>query len=200
MAPPGEVGTPPVRRGLDGTATGLMTLFCLVLGLQQVAIKAVATDIAPLAQIALRSAMAGVLVWTLARYRGLRLLDPLLIGPGVLIGVGFTFEFGFVAVGLNYTLASHMIVFLYTAPVFAALALHFFVPGEQMVPRHWVAVALAFTGLVVAIAPDADGNGTAASIAVGDGLGVLAGLSWAATTLAVRRSGLSEAPALQTLF
>ncbi|MCS4504465.1 hypothetical protein KBTX_02486 [wastewater metagenome] len=189
-----------IRQGLDGQAIALMTVFCIALGLQQVAIKAVAGDVAPLAQIALRSTAAMVLVWILARLRGLTLFDPSRFGPGVLVGLGFTSEFAFVAIGLNYTLASHMVVFLYTAPVFAALGLHLLVPGEQLAPRHWLAVALAFIGLVIAIAPTAsDGDGTSA-IAFGDFLGVLAGLCWAATTLVVRRSGLSEAPALQTLF
>lgn len=188
------------RRGLDSQAVTLMTLFCVALGLQQVAIKAVAADVAPLAQIALRSTAAMILVWGLARLKGLTLFERARFGPGLLVGVGFTSEFALVAIGLNYTLASHMVVFLYTAPVFAALGLHLLVPGEQLAPRHWVAVALAFIGLVIAIAPAASGGGGASAIAFGDFLGVLAGLSWAATTLVVRRSELSEAPALQTLF
>ncbi|GAA5176113.1 hypothetical protein GCM10023342_20910 [Modicisalibacter zincidurans] len=34
-------------RSIDMSASGLMTLFCLVLGFQQVAIKAVAADLSP---------------------------------------------------------------------------------------------------------------------------------------------------------
>lgn len=47
--------------------------------------------------------------------------DGARLGAGVGVGLGFTFEFVFVAWGLNYTLASHMSVFLYTAPVFGVL-------------------------------------------------------------------------------
>ncbi|MFD2438237.1 hypothetical protein [Modicisalibacter luteus] len=50
------------RRSIDMSASVLMTLFCLALGFQQVAIKAVAADVSPLAQIALRSLVAAVLV------------------------------------------------------------------------------------------------------------------------------------------
>ncbi|WP_435103547.1 DMT family transporter [Arhodomonas sp. AD133] len=192
--------TPASRRGLDGRATGLMTLFCVALGLQQVAIKAVAGDVPPLVQIALRSAIAAILVWALAHSRGQAIFERSRLGPGALVGLGFTFEFVFVALGLNYTLASHMVVFLYTAPVFAALGLHFLVPGEQLAPRHWIAVALAFAGMVIAIAPNSTDDDNALYIVAGDALGVLAGISWAATTLAVRTTRLSEAPALQTLF
>lgn len=187
------------RKPVDMTAGLLMTLFCLALGFQQVAIKGVADDISPLAQIALRSLMAGALVWLLAACRGFRFHDfHTHLGPGVLVGLGFTLEFAFVAWGLNYTLASHMSVFLYTAPVFAALGLHWLVPGEQLASRQWWGIGLAFAGMVFAMAPAASQAGTV-NILLGDTLGLLAGLSWAATTLVLRRTSLSEAPPEQTL-
>ncbi|UYG02990.1 DMT family transporter [Halomonas sp. LR3S48] len=176
-----------------------MVLFCLTLGLQQVAIKAVAADISPLAQIALRSAIAALLVVALAYRHGLRLSDfRARLGPGLLVGLGFTAEFVFVAWGLTHTLASHMSVFLYTAPVFAALGLHLWVPGEQLTRRQWAGVGLAFAGMAMAMAPTTDIE-NAGAILLGDALGLLAGLSWAATTLVIRRSSLSEAPPVQTL-
>ncbi|MEH6641134.1 DMT family transporter [Vreelandella glaciei] len=185
------------RRSVDTTAASLMLLFCLVLGFQQVAIKGVAEDISPIVQIALRSAIAGCLVGLLAYYRGIRWQD---IGrhwaPGLLVGFGFAAEFAFVAWGLTYTLASHMSVFLYTAPIFAALGLHLWVPGEQLSTRQWWGVGLAFVGMVIAMAP----SGTyGIDIIIGDALGLLAGLSWAATTIVIRRTSLSEAPAELTL-
>lgn len=177
-------------------AVGLMLLFCLALGMQQVAIKAIAADVSPLAQIGIRSAIAALLVIAVARYRGVRLMVPAQAGPGLLVGLGFTLEFGFVALGLNYTLASHMAVFLYTSPVFAAIGLHLFVPGEELARRHWIGVILAFLGMVVAMAPQ---SGVSGAILLGDALGVLAGLSWAATTLVLRTTSLSEAPPVRTL-
>ena len=50
-----------MRCHLDLQASMLMVLFCLALGFQQVAIKIVATDISPLAQVALRSSLAALL-------------------------------------------------------------------------------------------------------------------------------------------
>lgn len=188
-----------IRRQLDMQASALMVLFCLALGFQQVAIKMVAMDISPLAQIALRSSLAALLVAALAAWQGIRLADIRThLGPGILVGLGFTAEFVFVAWGLSYTLASHMSVFLYTAPVFAALGLHLLVPGEQLTSRQWMGVGVAFGGMVLAMAPAADTE-NAADILRGDVLGLLAGLSWAATTLVIRRSSLSEAPPVQTL-
>ncbi|WP_244264719.1 DMT family transporter [Vreelandella boliviensis] len=185
------------RKSVDTTAASLMLLFCLVLGFQQVAIKGVAEDISPMVQIGLRSAMAGCLVGVLTYWRGIRWAD---LGhhwaPGLLVGLGFAAEFGFVAWGLTYTLASHMSVFLYTAPIFAALGLHLWVPGEQLSVRQWWGVGLAFLGMLVAMAPS---GAYSIEIILGDALGLLAGLSWAATTVVIRKTSLSEAPAELTL-
>lgn len=185
------------RKPVDTTAASLMLLFCLVLGFQQVAIKGVAEDISPVVQMALRSAMAGCLVSVLAYWRGIRWTD---VGhhwaPGLLVGLGFAAEFGFVAWGLTYTLASHMSVFLYTAPIFAALGLHLWVPGEQLSMRQWWGVGLAFLGMAIAMAPS---GAYSIEILIGDALGLLAGLAWAATTVMIRKTSLSEAPAELTL-
>lgn len=185
------------RKSVDAKAASLMLLFCLVLGFQQVAIKGVAEDISPLVQIALRSAIAGFLVVLFAYWRGMQWEDVKRHRwPGLLVGIGFAAEFAFVAWGLTYTLASHMSVFLYTAPIFAALGLHLWVPGEQLSLRQWWGVGLAFLGMVIAMAPSGSYN---IDILIGDTLGLLAGLSWAATTIVIRKTSLSEAPAELTL-
>lgn len=185
------------RKSVDTSAASLMLLFCLILGFQQVAIKGVAEDISPMVQIALRSTIAGTLVGLLAYWRGIRWGDVRCHWvPGLLVGLGFAAEFAFVAWGLTYTLASHMSVFLYTAPIFAALGLHLWVPGEQLSVRQWWGVGLAFLGMVIAMAPS---GAYSVDILIGDGLGLLAGLSWAATTVVIRKTSLSEAPAELTL-
>src|SRR5699024_11470093 len=130
-----------MRQPLDARAAALMLLFCLALGVQQVAIKAVAQEISPLAQIGVRSAIAALLVVAVARWRHIPLWVPDQFLHGFVLGIGFTLEFGFVALGLNYTYAAHMSVFLYTGPVFAAIGLHLFVAGEQLAPRHWLGIA-----------------------------------------------------------
>ncbi|MFC0338359.1 Permease of the drug/metabolite transporter (DMT) superfamily [Kushneria avicenniae] len=187
------------RRRMNYQASALMVIFCLVLGAQQVAIKMVADDIPPLAQVALRSSMAALLVAALVFRQGIRVSEMRShLGPGILVGLGFAAEFLFVAWGLNYTLASHMSVFLYTAPIFAAVGLHLWVPGEQLMRRQWIGVAFAFGGMVLAMAPDTDID-NAGDILRGDLLGLLAGIAWAATTLVIRRSSLSETPPVQTL-
>src|SRR6185369_8823562 len=110
-----------------------------------------APDIAPLLQIALRSGIAALLVGLLMFVRGERIsLADGSWRPGLLVGVLFALEFLFVGEGLRHTSASHTVVFLYTAPAFAALGLHWKLPVERLQPLQWVGVVLAFAGIVVA--------------------------------------------------
>jgi drug/metabolite transporter (DMT)-like permease len=193
------------RRQVDGPATGLMVLLCACWGLAQVAIKVAAPDVAPLMQVALRSGLSAALValWALARRQRLALLGPAL-GPGLLAGVLFAGEFLFVAEGLRHTSASHMVVFLYTAPVFTALGLHLTVRAERLGRLQWIGIGVAFSGIGLAFGGGLAGGGQAGGPGglplLGDLYGVLAGAAWGATTVVVRRSALSEAPPAQTLL
>ena len=192
----------PTRRPLDSLATGVMLLLCVCWGFQQIAIKLVAADISPIMQVSLRSAFAalvlGAVVW---RAEGSRALRDGTLGAGVLVGLLFGFEFLAIAQGLVYTTASHMSVFLYTAPIFTALGLHWRVPEERMAPLQWLGVAVAFGGIAVAFLGNGQPQAAAASnMLLGDSLGLLGGLLWGATTVAIRRTALSEAAPSKTLF
>lgn len=193
----------PSRRALDTLATGVMLLLCVCWGFQQIAIKLVAADISPIMQVGLRSAFAalvlGVVVW---RAEGSRALRDGTLGAGVLVGLLFGFEFLAIAQGLVYTTASHMSVFLYTAPIFTALGLHWRVPEERMAPLQWLGVAVAFGGIAVAFLGNGQPQAAAAAsnMLLGDALGLLGGLLWGATTVAIRRTALSEAAPSKTLF
>lgn len=189
------------RKALDGQAMGTMLLLCLIWGLQQVVLKAAAHDVSPLFQIALRSGIAGVLVAGLMILRGMRITarDGTL-GPGVLVGFLFALEYFLVGEGLRFTSASHMVVFLYTAPIFVAIGLHWKIPAERLSPRQWAGVSLAFGGVVVTFFGPGAGDQTGSAVLWGDFLALLAGIAWAATTIAVRLSTLARAPAAQTLL
>lgn len=187
------------RLPLDTRATSLMLLLCVCWGFQQIALKWVAADVAPLMQIGLRSGFAAVvLCLVLIRAEGLGFWRDGLWKPGLSVGILFALEFIFVAIGLHYTTASHMAVFLYTAPVFAALGLHIRVPSERLRPLQWLGIAVAFAGIVLAFMGPA--STAAPNMLLGDFLGLLAGAGWGATTVFIRSSRLSEAPASKTLF
>ncbi len=189
------------RRSLDGFAVATMVLLCALWGAQQVAIKLAAHDVAPILQVTLRSAVAAALVslFMWARGENLSLRDGTL-GPGLLAGALFAAEFVFVAEGLRRTSASHIVVLLYTSPIFTAVGLHWRVRAERLAPRQWLGILLAFAGIAVAFAGGWLGGSASVRALGGDLLGLLAGAAWGATTVVIRGSALSEAAPSKTLL
>jgi drug/metabolite transporter (DMT)-like permease len=177
-----------------------MVLLCAVWGLQQVAIKLTLAGISPILQVGLRSAIAAVLVFGWARLRGIALFPADgSLRPGLLAGTLFALEFICIFGGLEYTNASRMVVFLYTAPCFTVLGLHWFVRGERIGLRHGFGIALAFVGIIVAFA-ESMWRVTTTDSWVGDLLGVLAAILWAATTVVIRATGLARIDAARVLL
>jgi drug/metabolite transporter (DMT)-like permease len=189
------------RRDLDGFVVVTMVVLCAIWGAQQVAIKLAAHDVAPIMQVGLRSGLSAALVLVLSSLRGENLFarDGTL-RPGLLAGALFAAEFVLVAEGLRRTTASHMAVLLYTSPVFTAVGLHWKVRGERLRRLQWLGILLAFAGVAVAFAGGWLHGGVSPRMLSGDVLGVLAGAAWAATTVVVRGSALSEAPPAKTLL
>ena len=193
------------RRTLDSFAILLMIGLCAIWGLQQVAIKSTNAALPPVFQAGLRSAIAAVLVWGWARSRGTPLFrDDGTLGAGLLAGVLFAGEFVCIFLGLTLTSASRMAVFLYTAPCFTTLGLHWFVAGERMRRTQWLGILVAFAGIALAFADGfLHGHGAQGSTlkgVAGDALGVLGGITWAATTVVVRATRLACTSASKTLF
>lgn len=194
----------PARKNLDGSAIALMILLCICWGLQQVAVKLAAPVIGSTLQLGLRSALAALLVAALIAFKKIpfSVRDGNLL-PGLAAGLLFALEFLCISFGLNYTSASHMSVFLYTAPIFTVLGLHWLIPAERLQGRQWLGIAAAFAGVALAFsgAFSEAGSGRALSeMLIGDALALLAALLWAATTITIRRSSLAEAEPTTTLL
>lgn len=187
------------RKPLDATAFAVMLLCTAVWGFQQVAIKLAGHEVPFVLQAAIRSIVAATLLFSWARLRGIRLFarDGTLL-PGILAGLLFGGEFVFIYAGLAHTTASRMIVFIYLAPVVAALGLHWFVRGERLVRGQWLGVLLSFSGVVLAFAGGF--SGTHDATFVGDLCGVLGAVLWGATTVLVRATRLGHVSATKTLF
>jgi drug/metabolite transporter (DMT)-like permease len=114
---------------LDATAIAILLACCLFWGFQQVLVKATVAEVAPVFQAFVRFAMAtlAVLAWCL--WRGVRLaarrprgLWRRGAGRGAVCG-----EFACIYIGLQYTTASRLTVFLYCSPFWVALLLPRFV-------------------------------------------------------------------------
>jgi drug/metabolite transporter (DMT)-like permease len=185
---------------LDPLAVTLLLLCCLLWGINQVAAKAALTEIGPLWQAGLRSVVAGVLVWLWSLGRGIRLFErDSSLGGGLLAGLLFAAEFACIFVGLQYTSASRMVVFIYLSPFVVALGMPWIAHGEKLSGRQWAGLVLAFGAVAFAFA-----EGFSAPHSPrqwwGDALGVAAAVLWGGTTLAIRATRLAAAPAEKTLL
>ena len=187
------------RKALDGTAFGMMLLLAMTWGLQQVPIKLTAPEVSLLMQGGIRSIVATLLLLAWARWQGLALLgrDGTLLA-GLAAGTLFALEFVFIYFGLGHTAASRMSVFVYLAPVFAAVGLHLFVPGERLSGLQWLGVLLAFAGVALAFAEGF--RAAAGDTLLGDACGLTAALLWAGTTVVIRATRLARASATKVLF
>ncbi|MBN3563169.1 DMT family transporter [Aliamphritea spongicola] len=189
------------RLPVDGRAIGLMMLLCMTWGMQQVSIKLAADDMAAVLQICLRSGIAAVLLGLFMLWRKEQMNIADTWKPGLLAGFLFSSEFFLVGEGLRYTTASHISVFLYSAPVFAALGLHIKLPVERLSLLQWTGILLAFSGIAVTFLGRETATDTAtADMIIGDMYGLMAGFCWGMTTVLIRCSTLSSTPASQTLM
>jgi drug/metabolite transporter (DMT)-like permease len=186
------------RRHLDTGAVATMVLLTAIWGFTQVAVKLAANDISVVMQAGLRSIVSVVLLLAWARWHRIPLFTrDGTCWPGIAAGALYAGEFFFVYGGLAYTSASRMVVFVYLAPVLTAIGVHAFVPGEKLAGIQWLGIALAFVGIAVAFG---DGFVSDPSSLLGDTFGIIAAFLWAATTVLIRTTSLSNASASKTLF
>ncbi len=185
---------------LDPRAVALLLLCCLLWGINQVAAKAALTEIGPLWQAGLRSAIAAALVWAWSAWRGIRLFErDGSLGGGLLAGLLFAAEFACIFLGLQYTSASRMVVFIYLSPFVVALGMPWIAQGETLNGRQWAGLVLAFAAVAFAFAEGLTAPGSPTQW-WGDALGVAAAVLWAGTTLAIRGTRLGSAAAEKTLL
>src|SRR5579871_7019253 len=186
------------ERSLPPRAVLLMLMLCLSWGFNQVAVKLALADIPPLLQGLFRSVGALPVLLLIAKLRGVKIfVRDGTLRAGLLLGVTFGVEFVLIYRGLSFTSASRAVVFLYTAPFFVALGSYRLL-GERLRASQWAGLALSFIGVALAIGvPQADVD---ANVLWGDILIVGGGAMWAATTLFVKATRLSRAPAEKSLI
>ena len=188
-----KLRTPSAGRPLSPGAVALMLVLCLSWGFNQVAVKLALPDIPPMLQATIRSAGALIVLFLIARIRGVKMFErDGTLRAGLLAGVIFGFEFLLIYRGLLLTSASRAVVFLYTAPFFVAFGSFLFL-GERLRASQWGGLALCFAGVALAIGiPQADVD---ANVLLGDLMVVGGGALWGASTLVVKATALIKAPA-----
>ncbi|HQY39057.1 MAG TPA: DMT family transporter [Giesbergeria sp.] len=195
------------KNHLDALAICILLACCMLWGFQQVLVKATVAEVAPVFQAFVRFALATVAVAAWCLWRGVPLgnaREPVgATRAGLLAGSLFACEFACIYVGLQFTTASRLTVFLYCAPFWVALLLPRFIPGEGLRGWQWLGLAGAFVGVGLAMGDGLLGPANAAlpRAWLGDLLGLMGGLLWALTTVVLRSTSLGHvAPAKQLFY
>ena len=186
---------------LDTLAAVCLVVCCFLWGLNQVAAKAALPEVPPLWQAAARSVFGAALVWAWSRLRGIAVFgrDATWRG-GLLAGLLFGAEFICIFVGLQFTTASRMVVFIYISPFVVALGMPFIARSERLSRLQIAGLVIAFGGVAWAFAEGCGRPAAGAQQWLGDALGVAAGVLWGTTTLAIRATALASASAEKTLL
>jgi len=189
------------KAGLDSVAVVTLIGCCFLWGLNQVAAKAAMPEVPALQQAAVRSLGGALLVWAWAQWRGIKLFEPDGTLPGgLLAGLLFAAEFGCIFLGLQFTSASRMVVFIYLSPFVVALGMPFISKAERLSVSQGVGLVAAFAGVAWAFAEGFTKPAVGELQWLGDALGVAGGVLWGATTLGIRATRLGAASAEKTLL
>ena len=182
----------PRKDQMDAFGATSLVLFSALFGFNQVVIKTLNEGIQPVFAAGLRSlgAIPLILLWAWLRGRSLRIL-PGTVPGGMLLAACFTFEFLLLFVALDLTTVSRTSVIFYSMPIWLSLGAHFLIPGERMSARKAAGLALAFSGVGLAILDRPAGTGEA-SLA-GDLCALGAAIGWAGIGLTLRATRIREA-------
>lgn len=190
----------PRKEHLDPMAIALLLTCCAFWGFQQVLVKATLGEMAPIFMAGLRFAGAAVVLWLWCVWRRIPLWQrDGSLWPGLLAGCLFAMEFLCLFSGLQFTAASRITVFLYTAPLWAALVLPWFIRSERLSPLQWLGLLLAFLAVGFTLREGFMGGQTPQQH-WGDLLGIGGAIAWALTTVVLRTTRLTRLGAEKLLF
>ena len=194
--------TSPIQRKthLDSLAITLLVVCCAFWGFQQILIKTTVDEVPPLWQATIRFWGATLLLWLWCRARGVPLFErDGTLWPGLLAGLLFAGEFAAIYLGLKYTSASRLTVFLYTSPFWVAVLLPRFVPAESLRRTQWIGLVIAFSAVGIAFS-EAFTHSSMPGQWKGDAMGLAAGMFWGLTTIAIRTTKVATVQAEKSLF
>ncbi len=176
-----------------------LLILALIWAANMAIIKLGARELAPLFMAGLRSLVASACLYVWMKAKGIPIFPSrIVVLHGIVVGMFFGSEFGFIYVGLQYTLASRTYVLVYTAPFFAALGAHVFLEGDRLNAWKATGLVLAFAGVVSLFIRDL--ASFSISALPGDLMALAAGALWAATTVYLKKYLAHRTVPLQTLF
>ena len=182
---------------LDVKAGSVLTVLCLIWGLNAVAVKISNAGIAPIFCAGLRSVIATICLLIWMGFKRLELF-PGRIKDGMVVGLLFGIEFGLLYMAILFTTVSSAYILLYTSPFFHALGAHFFLRGDRLTARKWIGLSLSFCGVLILLSKHL---GLSSIVELtGDLMALSAAVAWASTTVYVKRRLAKAVLPYHTLF
>ncbi|BEQ15855.1 DMT family transporter [Desulfoferula mesophila] len=176
-----------------------MLALALLWGTNMAVVKLAAGQLPPIFQAGVRSVVAASCLWVWMVFKGVRVFpNRVVVVHGLVLGLFFGTEFGFLYPGMVLTNVARSYLLLYAAPFFVAVGAHFWLPNDRLTRLKVAGLVLAFGGLVVLFGQGLD-RITPRSL-LGDLFSLTAGALWGATTVYLKRFLAERAQALQTLF
>lgn len=190
---------------LDALAVSILLACCLFWGAQQILVKLTLYELAPAFQAGVRFAGATALLLGWCALRRIHLFGrDGSLPAGLLAGLLFAAEFACLYVGLQFTSASRLTVFLYTSPFWVAAVLPLLVTSERLRPLQWAGLACAFAAVAFVLregfGAELSGRAGMERAWLGDLLGLAAGMFWGLTTVVIRASALARVSAEKLLL
>lgn len=186
------------RQSVDAVAAAIMVGLTFSWGLNGVVAKISYRGFDPIFVTLARSVVGGALVLIWCRLRGVKLFErDGTLWLGILAGALFGGEFLLIFVGLEYTTVARNTLLVNTMPFWVLLGAHFLL-GERMTLVKLAGLVAAFAGVVLVFADRLSLPSPEALF--GDALSLAAGVLWAATTLVIKRSRLTEIGAEKLLL
>jgi drug/metabolite transporter (DMT)-like permease len=174
-------------------AYALMVLICLLWAGSIPSIRLTETGLPPLAAAAGRTVAASLMLLAYAWILGLNLRLPSgYFGHGIVLGQLFGLTMLCLYLGMNYTDAARSSIFYSTKPVWVAVGAHFLLPNDRLTPTRVIGLALAIAGIYLALRTPLPPEFTRHWL--GDGLEILAALTWSGVALQVKK--LTHNPAI----
>ena len=184
------------KKPIDAFGATALVGVATLLAINQIVIKVTVDGFAPVFQSGLRSAIALVIIaaW-IAWFRIPLHLTRIEVVWGIIAGGFFALEFLCLFIALDLTTVSRTSILFYSMPVWLGLAAHLFLPGERLNAGKLLGMALAISGVALALFESGNGH------RLGDFLALVASFSWAAIPLVVRTTPLAGVnPELQLGF
>jgi drug/metabolite transporter (DMT)-like permease len=177
----------------------ILIILALIWGANMAMIKIGARELPSLFMAGFRSLVASICLYIWMTTKGIVIFpSKRVILHGIVVGFMFGSEFGLIYTALEYTPASRVYIWLYTAPFFAALGAHCFLKEDRLNLWKTIGLILAFSGVVILFM---GGVGAySLSSLPGDMMGLISGAIWGLTTVYVKRYLAHRTVPLQTLF